>query len=488
MRGQPTFVKLYSPHCYNCQMMQPAWEKLGEDFAFASDRFIIAQIDTFTHKIYNGRYKLSKYPTLLYFDGYSETPERYQEGNIPELDPMVQFLEERTGISRSDAPQNSAPSVNMSSKPSLAQVKAIQSRPAAPLPDTGGCLVCRDFSGPDQVASEYPRESLPPGDQVAYLADVLCRPFRSPTDKARAIYRWLAYNVAYDTDAFFGNNVKHVDPRDTVRTGLAVCGGYAGLYVEIARKAGLECEMVTGHGKGFGYKPLQPGERVPPPKLDGHAWNAVRIDGREWKLLDACWGAGNVTQATQTFNKVFKPSYFTRSNDEFGLKHFPKDNRFFFREDGTTPTWEDYFIGPVGEQPLQLYGSVEGYGLSETSFSPPQKRIAVDSDETVRFQFSKICEHWDHERHGDGKPYCMILSVNGRGGEKREFIPFDHDDYWWWLDIPARDLGVPEQNIDVMAVTTINNSDARGVTKSEYLEKKGTCAMGFGGVCRWDLV
>jgi transglutaminase-like putative cysteine protease len=469
-------------------MMEPAWKQLGEDFAFASDRFILAQIDTFTHRYYNGIYKLSKYPTLLYFDGYNETPVRYQEGDIPEYEPMAQFLEENTGVSRSDAPSDATPSINMGSKPSLAQVKAVQSRPLTPPPDTGGCLICRDFSEPDQVASEYPRESLPQGDQVAYLADALCRPFRSPTDKARAIFRWLAYNIAYDTAAFFGGNVKHVDPRDTIRTGLAVCGGYAGLFVAIGRRAGLDCEMVTGHGKGFGYKPLKPGERVPPCKPDGHAWNAVRIDGGEWKLLDACWGAGNVTEGSQTFNKVFKASYFTMSNDQFGIKHFPQERKFFFREDGTVPTWEEYFIGPVGAEPLQVYGSVEEHGISEIAFEPSQKRISANSDEMVRFQFSKICEHWDHERNGVGSPYCMILRVNGPGGEKKDFIPFDHDDYWWWLDIPASDLGVPGQNIGVMAVTTINNSDARGVTKRDYLEKKGRCAMGFGGVCGWDLV
>ena len=484
MRGQPTLVKLYSPHCYNCQMMQPAWEQLGEAFAFASDRFIIAQLDTFTRPIYNGRYKLSKYPTLVYFDGHNATPEKYQEGGIPEFEPMAQFIEERTGILRSDDPSKAAPAINASSKPSLAQVKAVQARPV----DTDGCLICRDFSAPDQVASEYPRESLPQGDKVAYLADVLCRPFRSPTDKARAIFRWLAYNIAYDTVAFFGNNVKHVDPRDTINSGLAVCGGYAGLFVAIGRRAGLDCEMVTGHGKGFGYKPLKPGERVPPCKPDGHAWNAVRIDGGEWKLLDACWGAGNVTDGSQTFNKTFTASYFTMSNDQFGIKHFPQNSKFFFREDGTIPTWEDYFIGPVGEQPLQLYGSVEQHGISETSFEPPQKCIRVDSDEMVRFQFSKICEHWDHEFNGSGKPYCLILRINGDGGAKKDFVPFDHDGYWWWLDIPARDLGVPGQDIGVMAVTTINNADARGVTRAEYLEKKGRCAMGFGGVCGWDLI
>jgi hypothetical protein len=468
--------------------MAPSWKQISEDFAFASDRLIIAQLDTFTHRIFNRRFGISKYPTILLFDGHNETPERYQDGGVPELDGMIEFLEEKTGITRADATNNGNPSVNMSSKPSLAEVNAVQSRPRPDPPASSGCLICRDFSRPDQVASEHPRESLPPGDKIAYLADVLCRPFRSPTDKARAIFRWLAYNIAYDTAAFFGNNVKHVDPRDTIETGLAVCGGYAGLYVAIGREAGLECEMVTGHGKGFGYSPLKPGDPVPPCKPDGHAWNAVRIDDREWKLLDACWGAGNVTGGSQVFNKSFTPSYFTMPNDEFGIKHFPQDKSHFFRSDGGIQTWKEYMMGPVGEEPLQLYGAIEDHGLSRTSFSPPQKRIAVNTRGDIRFQFSKACEHWDHERNGTGKPYCMVLHMNGADGKKKDFVPFDSDDFWWWLDVPARDLGTPGQTVSVYALTTINGKDGRGLTKREYLQRKGNCATGFGGVCAWDLV
>lgn len=485
-RGMPTFVKFYSPHCMNCQIMEPAWEQIGRDFAFASNRLTIAQTDVFTHATFHRRFGISKYPTILLFDGHNETPERYQDGGIPELDDMVRFLEEKTGVLRADSANIAVPSINISSKPSLAQIRAIQSRPTTTNPPASGCLLCRDFSQPDRIASQYPRQSLPPGDMTAYLADVLCGPFTSLTDKARAIFTLAHHNIAYDVAAFFGNNVKYVDPKDTITTGLAVCGGYAGLYAEIALKAGLECVMVTGHGKGYGYTPLKPGDRIPPCKPSGHAWNAVRIDGGEWKLLDACWGAGNV--GNQVYNKAFKPSYFTMSNDEFGLKHFPENDAYFFRSDGRVQTWEQYMIGPIGAEPLRLYGTVEEHGLSQTSFSPPQKHIPVNSGETVRFQFSKVCEHWDHERNGSGKPYCMVLQINGVDGRKKDFVPFENNEFWWWVDVRAKDLGAPGEQISVYAVTTINGNDARGMTKREYLEKRGKCSTGFGGVCAWELV
>lgn len=60
------------------------------------------------------------------------------------------------------------------------------------------------------------------------------------------------------------------------------------MFAAIAIKAGLEAVVVGGNGKGFGYSPLKPGDPVPPYNA-GHAWNAVKIDGGEWKLIDCCW-------------------------------------------------------------------------------------------------------------------------------------------------------------------------------------------------------
>ncbi|KAF8455156.1 hypothetical protein BGX38DRAFT_1169357, partial [Terfezia claveryi] len=64
----------------------------------------------------------------------------------------------------------------------------------------------------------------------------LSAPFPNSTlDIARAIFTWLHHNVAYDTKSFFGNSVTHMTPQDTLSTGLAVCQGYAELFVELAR-------------------------------------------------------------------------------------------------------------------------------------------------------------------------------------------------------------------------------------------------------------
>lgn len=489
MSGKAAFVDFYAPFCKYCVDLEPIWKQLGEDFAFAHERLVIAKIDVHEHKSFMSRFDIQEYPTMLFFDGHSETPQKCPFN--PELKYLTKFLEGKSGIRASDGPKSNGlpPPIPLSSKPSRSQIQAVESRPAAaPPPPSSGCLLCRDFSGPDAVAAKYPRQSLPQThDITGYLADVLCGPFQSATDKARAIFTWLHHNIAYDTVAFFAKTVNYgAKPHDTISTGLGVCGGYAGVFTAVALKAGLEAVMVSGHGKGFGYSPLKPGDPIPPCEPTGHAWNAVRIDGGEWKLLDSCWGAGHLDG--RSYKQKFTPSYFTVPNDEFGIDHFPRDNSHFYRPDGKIPTWEEYMVGPAGAEMVQVYGAAPDHGLAQTSFTPAKKHIPVNSGETIRFQFSKICEHWDHEKNGQGKPYCMILKINGVDGRKEDYVAFENNDFWWWADVPARDLGAPGQRVSCFAVTTVSGKDARGMTRQEYLSKKGRCGMGFGGICVWDLV
>ncbi|KAG9241215.1 hypothetical protein BJ878DRAFT_243326 [Calycina marina] len=494
MNGNPSLVCFYAPCCKYCKELDPIYQQLGHQFAFARNKLNIVKVDAHKHKSFMRRYDLQGYPSLRWFDGRNETPELYPYGW--KLEPFTEWIEEKTGIDVADGATFSAtgipPPVNMKSKPGAAAVNAIFTNSVARLEASttdSECLVCRDYSEADRVATQYPRKKLPrSGDMISYLADVLCSPFDSLTDKARAIFTWEHHNISYDVKSFFAGTVDYgASAVDVVHSGLAVCGGFAGLYSAIALKAGLECVMVVGHGKGYGYSQMKIGDPVPPRKPTGHAWNAVRIDGGEWKLVDPCWGAGHVTG--KSYQPSLNPSMFTMSNDEFGIKHFPENDAYFFREDGGMQTWEDYIVGPVGVEGVELYNSLDKNGISHTNFSPTQKHIAVRSSEVTRIQFSRACEHYDHEIHGAGKSYLFVLHTHGLDGRKDDWIPFENNEYWYWLDIRTADLGAPGQDICVYTVNWVEDKDARGMTAREFLSKKFKIKMGpYDGICKWRLV
>jgi hypothetical protein len=327
-----------------------------------------------------------------------------------------------------------------------------------------------------------------------WLATQLTSPFPSLTDKARAIFTWLHHNISYDVEAFFNNRVQRSTPASTLSTGLAVCEGYAGLFTAIATKAGLESIVVGGHGKGYGHSALPRGASCPP-QSSNHAWNAVKIDDGEWKLLDACWGAGSVNGKGQPYNKSFTPAHFTKDNDEFGLTHFPTNRDHFFRTDGRASiSWEGYFLGDQGGEPVRIFSNIAPReGLSETKFLPKHLKLPISpsahAGPTVRFQFEKVCPHWDPVVNGPGKPYVFVLNIHNSDGREDDYVPFESNGTFWWLDVPSEKLGAKGQTVLCLLVEKIESNSARGLTKEEYLMAKGRKAMGpFPGVAAWELV
>lgn len=380
------------------------------------------------------------------------------------------------------------PPIPLTSRPDLSSFQTknlLQHNP----PSVTSCLLCRDFSGPDTHAAKFPRQSVPSLD---WLAPQLVAPFSSPTDRARAIFTWLHHNVSYDVVGFFNKTLKPSTPASTLSTGLAVCQGYADLFTALASKVGLESVVVGGHGKGFGFTNLSPGAPIPS-EGSNHAWNAVKIDSGEWKLIDCCWGAGHIQGEGKPYTKSFTPSFFTMSNEDFGLRHFPTNKSQFFRADGRRIPWDEYILGDRGGELVQVFSGVAPTeGLAETKILPKYLKVPITpskhSSPTVRFQFEKVCEHWDPVRHGPGKPYVYILNIHGQDGRQDDYVPFQTNGALWWADIPPLSLGAPGQTITLYTVETVEGADARGWTVEQYEAANGRKAMGFNGVAAWELV
>lgn len=398
------------------------------------------------------------------------------------------------------------PPVPVSSRPDLSAIQATKPRlvngttaPQHPSSFSDSvCLVCRDFSAPDHQATLFPRQQV---TSLQNLAHQLTAPFSSDTDKARAIFSWLHQNIAYDVVSFFNKNVKASTPQSTFQSGLAVCEGYAALFSNLATYAGLESVVIGGHGKGYGYSALMPGSPLPPYNA-GHAWNAVKIDDGEWKLIDACWGAGHVQGAGRPYVKCFTPEYFSMPNEEFAIKHFPENKDHFFLPGGRRLTWQDYIVidparwPDMVEPPTVFTNAKEDYSIREKSVLPRARQINVGQTGMVHFQFSLLCPHWTLEHHTrKGSPPVFIVSVQGANGQSKDQIPMDHHagppgqgGDVWTVDIPAQQLGPRGQTVTLFAVTSFGDrQDARGLTVREFREGKGRVGMGFVGIAAWEL-
>ena len=254
-------------------------------------------------------------------------------------------------------------------------------------------------------------------------------------------------------------------------------------------KIGLEAYVVSGHGKGFGHSALKPGDPIPPYSA-GHAWNVVKIDGGQWKLIDCCWGAGTVNGRDQPYKKGFAPKRFTQTNEEFGLDHFPGDSNKQFRSDGRVIAWEEYILGNKDGCGADFFsGFITEEGLSAPSFQPTNGKIQLNQlpGPTVRFSFQKVCPHWDPVRCGKGPYYLYVVALEGLDGTQRNHVPFETNGEVWWCDVPVQDLGRPGMKAQIYTVTKFDGGDGRGLTIQRYREKKGRVAMAFGGVCKWEI-
>ncbi|KAL5048686.1 hypothetical protein BDW71DRAFT_205381 [Aspergillus fruticulosus] len=438
----------------------------------------------------------NKSPTPL----ADETGGRTQGKRLPPPPPLGAALDKIRGSGfgglNKRAPDPAAepagvpPPVPIGSRPDLSAIQATKPRVAAsngaPPAIAAACLKCRDFSAPD-----------------AHAARELTAPFISATDKARAIFTWLHHNIDYDTVSFYNNNVKSATPDSTLASGLAVCEGYAKLFATLATHAGLEVKVVSGHGKGYGYDAPAPGAPLPPYSPSGHAWNVVRIDNGQWKLIDPCWGAGHVQGPGKPYVRSFTPAMFTDTNDEFGLKHFPSDRAHFYRDDGRPEiTWEEYILGnpnsPLGAAQPMVFGDAKKHSIGERSFRPAAARISIREPGPIRFQFNLICEHWSLERHSRAKPGLFLLMIHGLDGRQDERLPLTHwrgsgpnggGDVWYVDVLDPRTLGAPGQKVQLAVLTKLGElEDARGVTVEEYQRQVGRVGMAWAYIAEWELV
>ncbi|OZJ04756.1 hypothetical protein BZG36_01836 [Bifiguratus adelaidae] len=156
----------------------------------------------------------------------------------------------------------------------------------------------------------------------------LIRPYKHDIHKARAIFIWIAENIAIGAPT--NADTESLSSKDWVESAEEVLrkrwcrsgSGFARLFCELAVAAELETVIVYGYLRG------------PKDTIDVaigannkslHAWNAVKIEG-EYRLVD-CFLASkfhpdNITES-------FDPFYFLTPPADFIFTHFPTSNPMY---------------------------------------------------------------------------------------------------------------------------------------------------------------
>jgi hypothetical protein len=154
---------------------------------------------------------------------------------------------------------------------------------------------------------------------LSEITSAIAREHASTYDRARAVYEWIAGNLAYDVHGYLTDSFGDMSAEATFARRTAVCEGFVNLFVRMANDVGVQAQKVEGYAKGFDHTP---GTKT---KKPNHAWVAFR-DGRAWKLADPTWGAGHIE------NLEFAPSfnwwYFDVDPAALALSHFPKEKRW----------------------------------------------------------------------------------------------------------------------------------------------------------------
>ncbi|XP_026523590.1 kyphoscoliosis peptidase [Notechis scutatus] len=157
---------------------------------------------------------------------------------------------------------------------------------------------------------------------VKELVENLLRVAHTDLEKVRAIWIWISHHIEYDVVGYFNTKNVSLNPQDVLQSGKSICAGYASLFEEMCRIAGIRCMNLSGYAKGRGYKAGQTFKGD-----SNHAWNAVYLDGK-WHLVDSTWGSGYVDECNNTFTFRYDEFYFLTHPALFINDHFPDNSNW----------------------------------------------------------------------------------------------------------------------------------------------------------------
>jgi hypothetical protein len=224
-----------------------------------------------------------------------------------------------------------------------------------------------DFSKADAYVAKLGRlDSL----NVATIADTLTSYFDTKEDKARAIFTWIARNIALDPKAIRSNDNKKTDPVQVIQMRKTTSLGFALLFQEMCSIAEIRCLSVDGFVKNNAEDINIPSDEI------NHSWNVVQLGQSpdKWYYVDAAKGSGYLDKKQSVFTPKFNSRMFFPDNKAWQLGDGPKAKRDFYALPVLLPG--AYPFGLIKLNPAT--GFVKGKLAVASKFS-----FQTDTEETI---------------------------------------------------------------------------------------------------------
>lgn len=173
---------------------------------------------------------------------------------------------------------------------------------------------------------------------VGTIADTITAKFSDKEQKARAIFYWIANNIAIDPKGSKQSDDKNNLPENVIELRKASPIGFSLLVQEMCSAANIRCLSVDGYVKNY------PEEIVDPADEKNYSWNVIQLgqSPENWFYADACRAAGTVDKKGKIFTKEFVSEYFFADRQLFNLVYFPDNSAWQL---GSGPKNKKEFFG-----------------------------------------------------------------------------------------------------------------------------------------------
>ncbi len=211
---------------------------------------------------------------------------------------------------------------------------------------------------------------------VGTISYIITKKFPDNTDKARAIFYWIANNISIDLKRAKKSSNEKMFGEDVLKTRKANANGFATLFQDMCSVAKIRCLTVDGYIK----KTVEDINNIP--DEFNHTWAVVQLgqSPESWYYVDPEWGSGYVDEKYTVFTKKFNDSYFFADKTLFNLQHFP-DNMAWQLGGSGSKNVKDFFSQPIVKKEAIEFG-IRGFMPTEGFIKANTKKPAAFSFKT----------------------------------------------------------------------------------------------------------